>query len=71
MNKMLDDARAEATQEVAAAVLQAAGDAMKRHGSDPNGGAIVAAGFAMALQAIGRNIDPLVPLTVRELLGAR
>lgn len=71
MTNELDEARAEATQEVCAAVLMAAGDAMQRHGNDPNGGAIVAAGFAMALHAIGRSIDPLVPLTVREMLGAR
>lgn len=71
MTDMLDNARAEATQEVCSALLKAAGEAMKRHGADPNGCAIVAAGFAMALRAIGKHIDPLVPLTVREMLEAR
>jgi hypothetical protein len=65
----LDKARAEATHEVCSSVLTAAGDAMKRHGDDPTGGAILAAGFAMALQAIGDKIDPKVPIIVREMLG--
>lgn len=65
----LDAARAEATQEVASSLLKAAGAAMTRHGPDPNGGAIVAAGFAMALDRIGKEIDPKVPAVVREMLG--
>lgn len=68
MDKAMIAARSEATQEVCAAILKAAGGAMQRHGNDPQGGAIVAAGFAMALQAIGREIDQRVPLTVFEML---
>lgn len=64
----LDMAAAEATQEICSSVLKAAGEAMKRHGNDPNGGAIVAAGFAMALQTIGKNIDRRVPIIVHEML---
>ena len=61
-------ARAEAVQEVTAAVLKAAGAAMTRHGDDPCSGAIVAAGFAMALRSIGKNIDRKIPETVRLML---
>ena len=64
-------ARSEAVEEVCRSVLMAAGDAMKRHGDDPHGNVIVAAGFAMAIKAIGRDIDPKMPLVVRELLTAR
>jgi hypothetical protein len=62
------DAGAEAVQEMSSVILLAAGATMKRHGDDPNGGAIVAAGFAMALHAIGKNIDPKIPATVKEML---
>lgn len=70
MNKPdeMDEARGEATQEVCCAILKAAGDAMKRHGDDPRNGAILSAGFAMALQQIGKHIDRRVPLTVYEML---
>jgi hypothetical protein len=64
----MDDARAEAVQEVSSEILKAAGAAMGRHGDDPNGGAIVAAGFAMALKAIGKHIDCKIPAVVREML---
>lgn len=62
-------ARAQATQDLYVAILNATGDAMAVHGNDPQRGAIVAAGFAMTLRAIGRNIDRHVPLTVLEMLG--
>lgn len=68
MTDELTLAGAEATQEICAGVLKAAGEAMARHGNDPNSGAIVAAGFAMALQAIGESIDAKVPMIVREML---
>ena len=64
----MDAARAEATQEISSAILKAAGAVMERHGDDPNGHAIVAAGFAMALKAIGKNIDPRIPAVVIEML---
>lgn len=64
----MDVARAEATQEVSAAILKAAGAVMERHGNDPNGVVIVAAGFAIALKAIGEKIDPRVPAIVAEML---
>lgn len=69
MPNELDHAQAEATQEVASAVLKAAGETMARHGNDPHSGVIVAAGFTMALRAIGKNIDPKVPLVVVEMLS--
>lgn len=65
----MNNARAEATQELASALLQTAGEVMKRHGSDPHSPAIVAAGFAMALDRIGRHIDQKIPETVRVMLN--
>ena len=62
-------ARAEATQEICCDLLKAAGAAMLRHGDDPQGITIVAAGFAMALQAIGKEIDRRVPIIVHEMLA--
>ena len=64
----LEEAGAEAVQEIASVLLKAAGAAMQRHGNDPNGGAILAAGFAMALNNIGKHIDPRVPQTVKDML---
>lgn len=69
MSDQMETARAEATQEVCSAVLKAAGEVMKVHGNDPHGGVILAAGFAMALKAIGEHIDRKVPLTVYEILA--
>ncbi len=44
---------------------------MKAHGNDPLGGVIIATGFAMALQNIGKHVDPTVPIVVREMLAPR
>lgn len=66
----LELATAEAVEDVASSILLAAGDAMTRHGNDPQGAQIVAAGFALALQRIGENIDANVPRVVREMLPA-
>lgn len=49
---------AQATQDIASALLKAAGDVMTLHGNDPNSLAIVSAGFVMAIKAIDREIDP-------------
>ena len=67
----MDAARAEATREVASALCKAAGEVMMRHGNDPTSAAIVAAGFAMALLAIGKDIDSRVPVIVHEMLAGR
>jgi hypothetical protein len=69
MRDDLTEARGEATQEVAAAIIKAAGTMMARHGNDPTGAVIVAAGFAMALNAIGKEIDPNIPRIVRKMLA--
>jgi len=71
MTDQMTQARAEATQEVASAILKAAGDAMLRHGDDPHSNVIVAAGFAMALRRIGEHVDAKVPVIVHQMLGAR
>jgi hypothetical protein len=49
---------AQAVQDIASALLKAAGEVMKVHGNDPNSLAIVSAGFAMAIKEIDKNIDP-------------
>jgi hypothetical protein len=49
---------AQAVQDVASALLRAAGEVMTVHGNDPNSLAIVSAGFAMAVIEIEKNIDP-------------
>lgn len=67
----LQTAGAECIQEMSSALLKSAGEVMKRHGADPNGPALVAAGFAMALRVIGTNIDPKVPIIVHEMLKPR
>ena len=68
MADYVDGARAQATHEMAAALLTAAAEVMARHGNDPTGPVIVAAGFAMALRAIGEHNRPEIPRIVREML---
>jgi hypothetical protein len=64
----LEYARTDAIQEVASEILKAAGSVMLRHGDDPEGSIILAAGFAMALNAIGTKIDSMVPYIVGRAL---
>lgn len=69
MSNDLDTARVQAINDLAGALLQAAGQVMKLHGPDPQGGVILSAGFSMALRKIGDGIDPTVPTVVREMLS--
>lgn len=69
MDAYVERSRAEAVQELAAALLKTAGEVMTRHGDDPMGEVIVAAGFGMALDRIGEHIAPNIPRIVRELLA--
>jgi len=62
------DAAAEAILELTGAVLMAAGEVMKRHGPDPNGGIILAAGFARAINGMDR-IDPTVRPIIARMIG--
>lgn len=64
----LERAGAEAVQELEHGLCKAVEDVFKRHGNDPNASAIVAAGFAMAINHIGESIDPGVPRMVRTML---
>ena len=68
MSHDMEQAGTEAVQEIASSILKAAGAAMARHGDDPNGGAIIAAGFALAIEQIGKHIDPRIMDTIRKLL---
>jgi hypothetical protein len=60
---------AQAVQDVASAMLSAAGKAMTLHGNDPNGQAIVGAAFAMAISKIDEQIDPGFKRHLVELLS--
>lgn len=51
-------AGAEATMEVAFDMIKAAGEALKRHGPDPNSPAILGAAFCMAIDKITSEVDP-------------
>ena len=62
------EALAQATLDVAMAILLGAGEAMKRHGDDPLGVAILAAGFVMAIDKT-TSIDPHIRHIVVEMLG--
>jgi hypothetical protein len=44
---------------------------MKRHGPDPHSGALVASGFAMAIDAITAEIDPKLRLAVLIMLARK
>lgn len=63
-----EQAGAEAVQGISSALVSAAGETMQRHGDDPNGMAIVAAGFAMAINSINRELDPKFARTVVALV---
>lgn len=62
-------AGAETVQQIASAILRAAGEVMTSHGNDPNGTVIIAAGFAMAIRTMGENIDPKIPRIIAEILA--
>jgi hypothetical protein len=68
MADYMDEARYQATQDIAAALCRAAGDVMALHGNDPKSVQITAAGFAMALLRLWKHIDPEIPRIVREVL---
>jgi len=61
--------RAQAALDVASAVTKAAGEAISRHGNDPQGAICVASGLAMAIKDMGKEIDPQILHTVRQLLA--
>jgi hypothetical protein len=67
----IENARAETIQEVSYEILKAAGRVMQRHGDDPECLIVLAAGFTMALQSIGTNIDCIVPSIVVQALQPR
>ena len=68
MSRDLEMAGIECVQEMASALLAAAGQTMSRHGNDPDSRAILAAGFVAAIYVIGKNIDPRMPAVVCEML---
>lgn len=73
MTDRFDDmtqARTEAAQEIADAILCATRDALLRHGEDPESGAVIALGFAMAIEKMRMN-DPACVYTIQKLLGER
>lgn len=56
---------AEAVNEIAGALLRAAGDVLKSHGDrDPNVVPILAAGFVLAIRRMDK-IDPIIGKVIR------
>lgn len=49
---------AQAVQDVASGMIAAAGEAMSRHGNDPNSVVILGAAFCIAVEKITTSIDP-------------
>jgi len=70
MDAYLELAKAQAVQDMVAALLQGVSEALAAHGDDPESAVIISAGFAMALKKIGEKIDPKVPKIVFELLAS-
>jgi hypothetical protein len=58
---------AQATQELCDALVRAWGDVMKRHGEDPHGVVVMAAGFSLAIRAIEKEF-PAFGTVLRELI---
>jgi hypothetical protein len=54
----LKEARLEAIREIQAGLFVAAGEAMTRHGNDPQGEVILAAAVAMFVGKVDKNICP-------------
>lgn len=59
---------AKAAQDICDAILKASGDAMMQRASSHADGALLAAGFVLALRQID-TIDPMVSQTVRVALS--
>jgi hypothetical protein len=59
---------AQAAEDVADAIINAAGDILVLHGNDPNQYAILAAGFSIAIARIDKKIDPTFKAYIMDLL---
>lgn len=60
---------AQAVQDISAAMLKGAGEALKVHGDDPTAPAIVAAAFCLAVETIEKHVDPNFRKMLMLLLG--
>lgn len=58
MTEYEKNASAQAVQDIASAMLKAAGDCLTLHGNDPNNGAILGAAFCMVVEKVTEHIDP-------------
>lgn len=69
MNKIMLESRAEAVNELQAALFSAAGKTLSRHGNDPDSEAILAAGIAMFISRTDRLLCPGFQRKMIELLS--
>lgn len=58
MSDPIHDARLEVINEISNALCKAAGDALTRHGNDPQNVPILLAGFDTAVNRIDRGVAP-------------
>lgn len=65
----LDQARGDTVGEISSAILLASGKVLTNHGNDPVSPAILAAGFVMAINTIGRKIDPNIKSIIVKMLN--
>lgn len=65
----LDEARVDAVEEVAKAIIAAAAYVLAAHGDDPCSPVILAAGFALATDKITETVDPRFKTALRHLIA--
>jgi hypothetical protein len=65
----LEEARVDAVEEVAKAIIAAAGHVLATHGDDPCSPVILAAGFALATDKITEAVDPRFKTALRHLIA--
>lgn len=71
MHDPMTIARSEATQQVASAILKAAGGVLQTHGNDPQSVAILAAGLVMTITSVTDTIGPTCERIIFQMLKER
>ena len=66
----LDDARAQAVKDVASAILAAAGEALARHGADPQSDVILIGAFVITVRSLTTKVIPDLRQVLIKLLLA-
>jgi hypothetical protein len=69
VSREMELARLQAVQDISSALCLAAGEEITKHGvNDPNSWAIVATGFALAVNSITKELEPNFARTVAKLI---